>query len=318
VAVIATTAVFASSASATTVEVGRCVKKPAAGGSGYSESGCRHGASTGAKYEWLGGPGPQPGFTMRERFVFSGKHHYCTVALSELRLAAEDKTAAESASEPERAELLRAAAVHEKVAEAKLAQAKKSVAGCEALLKTEEAKVPVKLETHKGSVIECGGLAASGRYTDEQSLGELQVKFTECESGGVACTSEGLSEGEVTTAVSSGELGIITNGEGDASPTVGFRTYPTEAGAPVAEFGCGETKIVVTGSVIHEIKIDKMQSTEKVNFTESKGEQRPESFEGFPTSVLSMSIGGREPQQAGLKIKALLENEERIEVRATA
>lgn len=51
-AILAMSAVFVASASATAPEFGRCLKKTVAGGAGFSDAGCLKAVTTGAKYEW--------------------------------------------------------------------------------------------------------------------------------------------------------------------------------------------------------------------------------------------------------------------------
>ncbi len=67
-AVIATALVSAGTASASSrfvpPEFGHCVKYPKGqSGSGYSDSTCTGAVASGARYHWLPGPGPKPGFT---------------------------------------------------------------------------------------------------------------------------------------------------------------------------------------------------------------------------------------------------------------
>jgi hypothetical protein len=65
--VVAAFAVTPVTAQAATVELGRCIKKTVAGGTGYSNAGCTT-PTTGvtAKYEWLPGPGAKNKFTSTE------------------------------------------------------------------------------------------------------------------------------------------------------------------------------------------------------------------------------------------------------------
>ena len=316
IALLAISLVGVASASAETLELGRCVKKSKAEGAGYSDSACNHAVTTGAKYEWVAGPGADPGFTMVEHHFFSSKHSSCAVALSELSLSAEERAAAETAAEPERAELLHSAGIHEQVADERLSRIKETPAKCESLLKTEQAKAPVELQTVKGTTVECGGVNARGEYTGGQAVGSLTMTLTECSAAGAACTSAGAGEGEILTSALAGTLGVIKAPEWAVPGEVGLDTFAAEAGEPIAEFSCDGTTVTVTGSVIRAVKQNKMQSTEKANFAETNGIQHPEGFEGLAPSVLATSIGGGAEEQAGLRLKARLTNDERIEVRS--
>ncbi len=53
----------ATAAAAEGPEYGRCVKKAAVGGAGYSDKGCTDAVSSGAAYEWLSGAGAKAGFS---------------------------------------------------------------------------------------------------------------------------------------------------------------------------------------------------------------------------------------------------------------
>src|SRR5271169_6941532 len=95
----------ASAMAAEAPEFGRCVKKSKREGAGFSDSKCVRAVGSGAKYEWVGGPGPKTGFTWVERFAFGRQHKQCSLALSEERLAIEYREAAEKVGEPEKAKL---------------------------------------------------------------------------------------------------------------------------------------------------------------------------------------------------------------------
>ena len=55
----------AASASAESPEFGRCVKKGAIGGAGYSDAGCLKAVTSSAKWEWLAGPGAKRKFSTK-------------------------------------------------------------------------------------------------------------------------------------------------------------------------------------------------------------------------------------------------------------
>jgi hypothetical protein len=63
VAVFATSAIVAATASAVAPEIGRCLKKGTVEGAGYSDSKCNKAVGSAAKYEWI------PGFV-------AGKNHF--------------------------------------------------------------------------------------------------------------------------------------------------------------------------------------------------------------------------------------------------
>jgi len=79
---VAALAVMPAVAQAGPPELGRCVKKTAAGGVGYKDAGCEKGSVTGkaARYEWLPGPGPLNKFTSTE-----GSSEFQTTATFDLK-----------------------------------------------------------------------------------------------------------------------------------------------------------------------------------------------------------------------------------------
>lgn len=295
-------------------EFGRCVKKPAATGTGFADRSCLHSAGSGAKYEWVAGPGAKNGFTAVERFAFSRQHRQCSLGLSEERLAKEARAEAERASEPEKAELERLALEHEKDAGEHYEAAKMTSKQCEALLRTEQAKVPARIQTVSGAEVICGGFSGSGDYSGPKSLSDVVYRLVECEMTSVPfeCTSSGAGEGEIVTSELSGTLGVIRRPEVGIKARDGIDFAP-EAG-PFAEFQCGPDSFQLTGSVIREVKIDKSLASEKFHFRESKGMQVPEAFEDLPADVLGASLNGGASEQAGLTLRGVQTSEEAVEV----
>jgi hypothetical protein len=318
VAMLVLVAINVAGASAEVVspEIGRCVKKATVAGAGYSDGACTHAVASNAHYEWVPGAGPQPGFTLKQKYVFPANHGYCERALYELSLAAEERAEAALAGEPEAREKIHDAQIHEAVAEEKLRRAHESAEGCENALKSEQSKIPVELQTVKGVTVECGVLEGSGEYTGAQSLGGLSIKLGECSMGPVDCSTAGASEGEILTSTLDGTLGTVAKPELGVAAVAGVALHPAVAGANVAEFSCGGTAVVVTGSAVHKVEANESLLTETFQFTEAKGVQHPEGFvEALEPSVLMASIGGGAPEQAGLDVKALQTNTEKMEVR---
>ena len=315
VAVLAIGAVAAAGASAEAPEYGRCIKKAKTEGAGFSDSNCGTAVGTEGKYEWLAGPGPKAGFTSIEKFIFSGKYTNCLRARGEEEIAAQKRKEAETAPEPEKARLIREAEEHERVAEEKRAKAKLGKAECETLIEEERAKAPAVLETVTGLTVTCGGVTSAGEYTGVKTVGNLTTTFTECAIAGFSCQSAGAEEGEIATNTLDGSLGVVQKEEPltKTKVKIGLDLYPAE-GSVVAEFSCDGVPIVVTGSVIHEVKANKMVLTETEKFTQSKGKQKPEKFEGQPADVFETSLSGGPNVQSGLMLKGELTNEEKIEV----
>lgn len=319
-AVLAVCACATASASAAGPEFGRCIKKAKAGGSGYSDGNCTEKAEAEAKYEWLAGPGPKPGFTTSARFVATEKTLLCRKWKKKIEEAEE----AEAKGEKEIAKLRR------EEAEELLKKHKLTAPTCEKLLEENggkgEGKEPAVLEETDGESVECSGVSTSGEYTSATTVSLKPTVFTGCEiptsePKGIACETAGYKEGEVVTASLEGVLGVIHKEPNPINDTAGIALSPAAGGTTVTELECGPIfggalHITVIGSVIHKVTVNKMLLTEDEQFVQKDGIQKPEAFEGQPADVLETSLGG--PYlQSGEELLTKLTNEEKIEVNTT-
>jgi hypothetical protein len=297
-AALAISSVAVATASAEAPEFGRCIKKAKAEGAGYSDAGCTTAVGSGAKYEWLSGPGAKAHFTSVSRFVLTSKDKVC---LKWKKLLEEGKT---------------------KEAEELLEEHHFTPKECEETLSMHggrgEDQEPVTLETVSGSVVECEELHASGEYSGTKAISNLNTTFTGCNTfDNISCESAGASTGEIKTGTLDGSLGIIKKESVPVNNTVGIDLYA--ASGNIAEFECGPIifgyeKVIVTGSVIHEVKANKMVLEENEKFLQKKGYQKPENFDGEAQDVLESSGGGAPYEQAGEGLLTELTNEEKIEV----
>jgi hypothetical protein len=81
IAALAMSSLATTRASAEPPEFGRCAKKAKAEGIGYSDKKCSKSAEgANAKYEWLPGPGPKPGFTVK-----GGEAHFISFSVNGVR-----------------------------------------------------------------------------------------------------------------------------------------------------------------------------------------------------------------------------------------
>lgn len=315
--VLAFCAFATASASAAGPEFGRCLKKTKAGGKGYSDGNCTEGVETEAKYEWLAGPGPKHDFTTSARFVATEKTLICRKWKKKIEEAEEY----EAEGKKELAELRR------KEAKELLDKHKYTAIECEKLLEENEGKgegkEPVVLEETSGETVECSGVSASGEYASATTVLLKPVVFTGCEipsdeSKGTACETAGDSEGEIVTSPLEGVLGIIHKEPKATNDTAGIALSPAPGSTAIAEFECGPfVKVVVTGSVIHKVTVNKMLLTESEQFVQKHGIQKPEAFEGQAADVLETSLAGLENVQSGEELLTKLTNEEKIEVNTT-
>jgi hypothetical protein len=62
------------------------------------------------------------------------------------------------------------------------------------------------LETVSLAKVTCKTEASHGEYTSPKTVGNVDVTFTKCESGGFKCSSTGAAEGEIVTNPLAGTL----------------------------------------------------------------------------------------------------------------
>jgi hypothetical protein len=291
IALLAIGGATASIAAAEAPEFGRCIKKAKTEGSGYSSANCTAAVGSGAKYEWQAGPGPKAHFTSAARFVPTPPYKHCLAWQRERE------------------------AGNEKAAEEILARYGLTAEGCEAILAEEEGKEPAVLETTTGLRVECAGASSVGEYTGAKTVGNVVTTFTECEfAEAYVCQSPGAKAGEIVSASLQGALGVIKAEGLPTNDKIGLDLFPT-SGSVVSEIECGGFfTVLVTGSVIHQVGINKMLLEENEKFIQKKGSQKPEKFEGQPADVLESTVGIGSPIQSGLGLLTRLTNEEKIEV----
>jgi hypothetical protein len=309
-AVAALAATTAASASAQPPEYGRCIAKAVKGGPGYTSSKCTVATATKGKYEWLAGPGPQAGFVSEAKIVYSHDYKTCRTALFEEELAKKERVEAEGASEPLKAELIEKAVEHETNASDYYRRAEKTRKDCETLVEKEEGKAPVKLATTGRTRLACAAEAGTGEYVSATEVGNVTFRLSECAKKQQACQTEGAGEGEIITAALSGRLGVVSDEKGKVK--AGLDLQSASAGA-FAEFSCGATTFVLSGSVVHGVTANRMAKVELRDFRQKDGHEIPDGFLGEP-DFLEAAIGGAAPEAIGLEIKDEQISEEKIEV----
>ena len=117
-----------------------------------------------------------------------------------------------------------------------------------------ESEVPTEtalLETVGGSKVECKGTATEptvrdlGELTAERSNREV-VRFVNCVSSGVKCTTAGAATGEIVTNLLASKPVYLTEAE-TAAGGVGIALTPATAGGLFAKFVCGGLITVEVG-----------------------------------------------------------------------
>lgn len=322
--------VAAASAAEGPPEYGRCVAKATRGGAGYADAACVKARSAKARYEWLAGPGPKPGFTWQERPTYTPKYHYCLRALAEEQVAKSDREKAATAAEPEKAELEAKAQAAEVRAEQEYKLAgnpgeRYTKEECEKLIETEEAKapasfttVPVGPENHKVPRLHvtCGEVAAAGDFTASKTVGDVTIVFKECATKQTSCQST-AHEGEIVTSTLDGELGTVATAGKHSKHVPGLSLAAALPGAPFAEFTCGSESVVITGSVLTSVDGNQMKKVEVISYGGTAGQQDFERFLEGPLDILETSIDGAPAEQTAMRLIALQENEEAMEVNKT-
>jgi hypothetical protein len=138
-------------------------------------------------------------------------------------------------------------------------------------------------------VLSCAHTQSAGQITSDKTEGELVFTLTGCQALGKACSSAGEASGTIITAPLVGTLGIIHAG---APTAVAGMSLTPESGDTVAAFICGETELSLRGAAIAEVGTNKSGKTLKVKLKAKKRQQAITHFEGGPTEVLELSVGG--------------------------
>ncbi len=329
VAALAMSTVAVATAAAEQPEFGHCKAVPKKTGT-YNNKCTKTETGNAAKGVWEGGPGPKPGFIWKAEFGgFSSKYHDCTAAITAEEESINRAHRAESASEPEKAELEQESREFAQRAENKyLLAANPSVtpwtrAECEAYDESQSPKAPVKLVTKLPSgkhaksalTVTCGNVNAEGEINGLSTEG-LVIKFTECASNVGECSSAGAGTEEIVSPALTATLGIFEKRAGSPPLLKTGISLENEGGA-FAEFTCGTTSVTVTGSVITEVDANKSVGSEVITFGETKGQQKIKSFVGDPDDVLETSLNGGEPIESGLALKVEQNNDEPNQIKSS-
>jgi alpha-tubulin suppressor-like RCC1 family protein len=173
-----------------------------------------------------------------------------------------------------------------------------------------------KLTTKGGVSITCKAESGSGEYSADKSVANVAMTFTGCHRGELeSCQTTGAAEGEIVTAALRGSLGIVKiSPEGPVKDKIGLELEPA-SGETFAEFSCAEVPVVVTGSVIVEVKANTMTNKLTLKYAGAKGIQKPSRFEGGPQQVLRTEVGeSKTSEGALLTLTTILTSEEKVEI----
>jgi hypothetical protein len=172
----------------------------------------------------------------------------------------------------------------------------------------------VKLETATSKEkVTCTGESSSGQITGSKAVGDVTITLTGCESLGGKCTTPGLAEGELQTAVLEGVLGVerVTESAGKETVHAALDLYPAGRSGPFLEYTCSTSGVsVLSGSIMVPVVSGKTAKTTAFKLAASGGRQKPESFEGGVREVLVNTLA----EQVGVSLTATQTNEEAVEV----
>jgi hypothetical protein len=169
----------------------------------------------------------------------------------------------------------------------------------------------ITVETIHGTKASCKAGTNTGEITGAKT-GTVTLKATGCEAVGLKCTSEGAGEGEIVSKPLSARLGYINK----AKKEVGI-SLESATGGLFVEFKCGPVKVTESGSVISKITpVNKNVKTFKLLFTQIKGKQKPNKFEGGPIDVLMTSVAGGPPEEAGVAAKVEVTFPQAVDIKA--
>ena len=160
--------------------------------------------------------------------------------------------------------------------------------------------------------LECAESSGSGEYNAGKRLEDVNITFSGCKAAAAACSSEGAPAGVIKSSSLEGALGW----EDKSKDKVALDLFPTGKSGPLLQAKCSGSALSVGGSVLVNIKSDKMASTSALKYKASKGKQKPEHFEDESNDVLEGSLGEVALTQAGLTGTLTLTNEEALEISA--
>ena len=171
-----------------------------------------------------------------------------------------------------------------------------------------------------GSALSCSHTAIAGSYTGAKTAAATAT-FTGCKlvAGKQSCQSAGAGSGEIVTSQLQGSLGFIEDLVEKEQLIASVGLDLTHSPDLLTAECTGGAEVSVTGSVIAPYgTVDKSILKNSLLFSAPGGKQSPEAFEEGAKDVLSATIAGGSPAQAGLTSKVKVTNSEPIEVKAEA
>lgn len=163
---------------------------------------------------------------------------------------------------------------------------------------------------HATPSVECSTASTVGEYTSADSE-SLELTLSGCKMASASCQSEAAPAGEIVFDPLEGLL-VISEREYWGEALV---RWSPALGGTLASFECGGTSVTITGSILHPIVRNRMESSEREQLKVWKeGVQKPSCYELCgPGELPATTIGGVTSEWSGLTMSGTQTNEEAIE-----
>jgi hypothetical protein len=176
------------------------------------------------------------------------------------------------------------------------------------------------LSSVDGNKVECKTESSTGEFFEgtNKEAGNMTIKFNECESLKLVCSTPGAKAGELVT----NDVEALVGWESKAKKKTALELYPAKSvtSGLFIEFECEGLVIKVKGKVLVPIKNDLMKTSETLKFVAAGGIQKPEKWEESKEKIiLESSFKGGPFEQSGQQITSTLKElagEEALELNA--
>ncbi len=176
------------------------------------------------------------------------------------------------------------------------------------------------LTSVNGQKVECKTESSTGEFFEgnNKEAGNMTIKFNECLSLSLACTSPGAATGELVT----NDVEALVGWEHKALKKTDIELHPGKSvtSGLFIEFNCGGLVVKVKGAVLVPVKNDAMKTSEILKYKAKAGKQKPEKWEESSGKViLEASFEGGQFEQSGQEITSTLKElagEEALELNA--
>jgi hypothetical protein len=162
----------------------------------------------------------------------------------------------------------------------------------------------------------CESESSTGEYVGTKEVANVRVLFKGCKVTPFVCTTAGLKEGELETVPLDGRVVF----EHEKEHKVAFDLYPGGGAEKFIEFTCGAAlTVAVRGSILVNVKVDKMSETAVLKYKGKDGFQTPEYYEENGVKIkdiLEANFASKGFDQADQVITATVKNEEKLELNA--